>query len=347
MPFADYDDHDDCVAANSDKRDPDAYCWAIKQRVEGEAVIDTDEISRRRVLEAALKHPDELAAYEAADQQATDNGADVFRVLASPGDETDYNGDVLGIGIDFPESGVYIDWRREAFPDPLDEPHVSEYGTIADVKNATGNQIESIESHPTVDQEALPETCRVCGDAQRQEGSMLCADCAESTNHEADPMTNGHDLDPETGEGICTATGQSIKADTMQDLTEDCPHCGEALSVLDQEAADPLDDIFTQAVPVAHSEWSVRELDGIAREMDVLSRQAGRDGAVLWSSADGAIAYFADLPEKYIDAIGEDAFVPSEGMYDAAKQVLEWYEEHPNEFEAGADDGEDIRRARQ
>lgn len=49
---------------------------------------------------------------------------------------------------------------------------------------------------------------------------------------QGDPMTNGHQLDPGTGKGTCESTGEEIEAETMADLTEDCPYCGEPLSVL-------------------------------------------------------------------------------------------------------------------
>ena len=65
----------------------------------------------------------------------------VFRVVPAEGDEDDYNDDVLGVGIDFPEAGVYVDWHREAFPDALEEPHVSEYGSVKDFKKATNNDV--------------------------------------------------------------------------------------------------------------------------------------------------------------------------------------------------------------
>lgn len=42
MPFAGYDDFDACVRANSDKRDPDAYCAAIKRQVEESAFTATE-----------------------------------------------------------------------------------------------------------------------------------------------------------------------------------------------------------------------------------------------------------------------------------------------------------------
>ncbi len=34
MPFAGYKDFDDCVAKNRDKKNPQAYCGAIKHKVE-------------------------------------------------------------------------------------------------------------------------------------------------------------------------------------------------------------------------------------------------------------------------------------------------------------------------
>ncbi len=34
MPFADYPDFDSCVSQHQDKKDPDAYCGAIKHRTE-------------------------------------------------------------------------------------------------------------------------------------------------------------------------------------------------------------------------------------------------------------------------------------------------------------------------
>lgn len=72
--------------------------------------------------------------------------ADILRVTPAEDDDTEYDGDVLGIGIDFPESGVYVEWRRGAFPDELEEPHVSQYGSVEDLAQATGNVVEVIET---------------------------------------------------------------------------------------------------------------------------------------------------------------------------------------------------------
>jgi hypothetical protein len=52
MPFAGYDDFDDCVAQNSDKTNPEAYCAAIER-----AVLDADEADSASVapITAALR----------------------------------------------------------------------------------------------------------------------------------------------------------------------------------------------------------------------------------------------------------------------------------------------------
>jgi len=72
--------------------------------------------------------------------------ADVFRVTAPEEDPDDYEDDVLGIGVDFPKSDVYVDWRNEVFSDELDNPHVSVYGSIADLEQATGNDTEQLDT---------------------------------------------------------------------------------------------------------------------------------------------------------------------------------------------------------
>lgn len=57
-PFAGYDSFDDCVRQNSEKDDPEAYCAAIKRKVEeagdlAEAVEDVDTVPTEEMAEAA------------------------------------------------------------------------------------------------------------------------------------------------------------------------------------------------------------------------------------------------------------------------------------------------------
>lgn len=70
--------------------------------------------------------------------------ADVFRVVAPDDADLDYEDDLIGIGVDFPNHDVYVDWRNSVFPDELDNAHVSIYGSVADLEQATGNDTEVI-----------------------------------------------------------------------------------------------------------------------------------------------------------------------------------------------------------
>lgn len=72
--------------------------------------------------------------------------ATMFQVVAPEDDQERYADRVLGIGVDFPNSGVYVDWRNSVFPDELEHPHVSEYGSINDLEDATGNTAEPLEN---------------------------------------------------------------------------------------------------------------------------------------------------------------------------------------------------------
>lgn len=57
MPFAGYDDFEACVAANSDKRSPDAYCAAIKRQIEGAAALSESD---REAITASDTFSDKL-----------------------------------------------------------------------------------------------------------------------------------------------------------------------------------------------------------------------------------------------------------------------------------------------
>lgn len=56
----------------------------------------------------------------------------------------DTDGDVLGWGVEFPSGACHVDWNREAYPpeNRLDHPHISQYGSFADVEQGTGGTVE-------------------------------------------------------------------------------------------------------------------------------------------------------------------------------------------------------------
>ena len=73
--------------------------------------------------------------------------ADTFKIVAE-GDGHDYQSDLLGIGVDFPNAGVYVDWNIDAWPDDqqLRGPHVSDYDTLEDLEQVTEGRIEPIQT---------------------------------------------------------------------------------------------------------------------------------------------------------------------------------------------------------
>lgn len=101
----------------------------------------------------------------------------------------------------------------------------------------------------------------------------------------ADPMANGHQLDPETGKGVCENTGEEIEVETMGDLTEDCPYCGRPLSVIQGSvghAQDPktfefggsIDD-FANAVQAVLEDNRDAEISTLNSEDDYVAFSVG------------------------------------------------------------------------
>lgn len=68
----------------------------------------------------------------------------VFRVFPSERTRIDTNDGALGWGVQFPSGECYVDWNRMVFDedDRLEEPHVSKYGSLADVEQGTGGDVD-------------------------------------------------------------------------------------------------------------------------------------------------------------------------------------------------------------
>jgi len=111
--------------------------------------------------------------------------------------------DTIGIGVDFPNDAVYVDWNNEVFPDPLDNSHVSIYGSVDDLKTATGNVVESI---GTVD----------------AEGGMM--DVAESvvTNAKAEYDVGGETIDLTPPDYMIDAAEAAAEAGDEGLIPSDC-----------------------------------------------------------------------------------------------------------------------------
>ncbi|MFA1612047.1 XkdF-like putative serine protease domain-containing protein [Halobellus rubicundus] len=120
-------------------------------------------------------------------------GVDVFRVTPADGDATGYDGELLGMGVDFPEHDVYVDWRNQAFPDELDNAHVSIYGSVEDLEQATGNVTESLGTVESAT-ENLAELAKGIREAADEEGRHPEVENAMSN---ANP-TDGESTDKQT-----------------------------------------------------------------------------------------------------------------------------------------------------
>jgi transcription termination factor NusB len=183
-------------------------------------------------------------------------GVDVFRITAAEDDDTDYNGDLLGMGVDFPEHDVYVDWRRDAFPDALDDPHVSIYGSVDDLQQATGNEIESLDSveSPTdgfaaeaqrIRRKAIEET-----DKHAPGGETPDDDGGKDA---ADNMSNKDDEPPEWAQNLIEQTNKNAeRLDELQnaagddDPLEDAPEWAKAVVEQTQKNAERIDAISKQ-----------------------------------------------------------------------------------------------------
>lgn len=77
------------------------------------------------------------------------DGLRVFRVFGSDRTRLDTDGGVLGWGVEFPNGDCIVDWNRTAFPkeNRLDNPHLSQYGSLADVEQGTGGDVEIEHAH--------------------------------------------------------------------------------------------------------------------------------------------------------------------------------------------------------
>lgn len=69
---------------------------------------------------------------------------DVFQINAP--EDGDYQSDILAIGVDFPNHDIYVDWNLEAFEDPLDNAHVSIYGSMEDLEDVADGDVQYIDT---------------------------------------------------------------------------------------------------------------------------------------------------------------------------------------------------------
>lgn len=142
--------------------------------------------------------------------------ADVFRLVAGEDSEMFDSGEVLGIGVDFPNHDVFVDWNVDAWPDDqrLGGAHVSVYDTVEDAQQVAQGDIEVVE---TVDAEAELST-----DLSRRElldvlkpfaGFEDFDDCVQTIMDE-------RDVPKEDAREICGSLQEEEKTTNMNESTD-------------------------------------------------------------------------------------------------------------------------------
>jgi len=226
------------------------------------ALTGSDDGSGSEALDgvsSASKSGDEAAAVVSKEDTV---GVDVFRVTAADDDDTDYDGDLLGMGVDFPEHDVYVDWRRDALPDALDDPHVSIYGSVEDLQQATGNEIESLDSVESPTDGFAAEAQRIRRKAVKEaDNHAPGGDTPDDGGTEAaDNMTDKDDEPPEWAQTLIEQTKEnSERLDEIQNADDD---------------GNPLDDApeWAQEV-VAQTKENAERIDAISKQTGATESQ--------------------------------------------------------------------------
>jgi hypothetical protein len=137
----------------------------------------------------------------------------------------------------------------------IDDP-LEDVGEVADLLNKVGEYYNNEEARsmldlPAPEDDDVAEAYRSPADIERDEegvqddpmGGLFGEKATDAVEEElskrdlADPMANGHDMDPETGEVTCSNADETFVLEdaTWGDLTGDCPECGEPLSHVDED----------------------------------------------------------------------------------------------------------------
>jgi hypothetical protein len=214
-------------------------------------------------------------------QAAFSDELDLFRVVQTDDDGPGDMGDELGVGVEFPESGVYVDWNVSVWPDDqqLGGPHVSVYDSIEDAATVAEGEVEQLTTTA-----GTGVTIPMPDDAQLLYPSEGQAEAAATDLGMAE-TAHAHTLDGDTWymPGETHAEFQRAIADTEQ-AGEQVDECVE--SVLDENPDLSESEAFAICNAELNSEGNLLRRD-VLQEMNepaTESKAAFAEGdAVRWS----------------------------------------------------------------
>lgn len=309
---------------------PRAQVATIKADLrKNEALTDPDRA--QDVLEDRGHSPENaerLAAYltkgmgKASELTQKAQGVDIFRIIAP--DDGDYESDLLGMGVDMPNHDVYVDWHLEAFgDDALDNPHVSIYGSLADLNQVTDGDIDSLGTVSS-DIEFVKSVVLNAG-VSKQELDPDVADCKDSVLEDNPGMSEGEAI------AICRAQLGKEEIDEMTDTDEKseedlpggsmeaCINLMQEDGRSPEEAAEACEAILEDQEQEQEQENSTdEESESDGEESD---KDAGQDESVDVDGAESDVDLedLNDEQKGFLSSfIGEmkDTFAPSESQKD-------------------------------
>lgn len=220
------------------------------------------------------------------------------------------------------ESGHGDEWvRPETFEVTKAEGDGGDGGTLTSGTEAAHNAVHGGDN--------LPDECRSCGERDRQEGRLVCAECEERLykdcdGHHVGSYFNGTSVRLDDDEAYCETEGEVFDAAVLD--RGRCPHCGEAVDTAEVEkaAADPGDDA------------EVGEGD-----QDVWVYYVGPQGGEGWQNMNtGEVRYQKERPgpgpeggDGYGDWLGDGWSEPPDDLHELASgQPIEVYDHDAGEY---------------
>jgi hypothetical protein len=182
--------------------------------------------------------------------------ADVFGVVVPAEDAEGFEDRVVGIGVDFPNDAVYVDWRNEVFPDELENSHVSIYGTVDDLEQATGNLTVPIEAIDAVN-------------ADEVAAAVSKAIAKDEPLRETDAWYQ-FDVQPHMIDDLHDAIGDDVR-ELFEAVTTD----DEIQAIIERLAADAEAEAKSDGVSIVYSEKSLNDLTRRLREILSQTRISG------------------------------------------------------------------------
>jgi hypothetical protein len=229
--------------------------------------------------------------------------ADVFRIVAPEDHEFD-TGTVMAVGVDFPNSPVYVDWKIDEWPEDsqLSGPHVSIYDSIDDARQVAEGEVEMMDSLDAED--AAAKAAAVVKSAVGDSGN---ADLRKDEPLRETDEWYQFDVQPEMVEDVQAAIADDVRAVFDAVLEDD-----EVMDIIERLAADETEksesELMRRLKEIFDNNAVVQRIERAVRDGSAEAVREGLEGALEGTDADPDVdveAIEAQLADRDI-AVAED-----------------------------------------